>query len=268
MKLKVIPIKSWGASKLASHKQCPRRTQLRYAQHLCPLCFKGTVPYDGACSKCGRVPEKPPALARGIEMDEEISNFLNDKTSIHPERPRQFDHPKVNRLISDIAWDEDSTDVRVKAQISLGSNWQPLPRYTKGPWFWGELDVLVLRKKKAEVIDWKSGGIVKSGPDKGKVRESEEYQDQLEIYCVAVLCAHPEVQEVTAKLVFLDAKPPQDPVVPLKAGPIRRAALKGMMRKWEGRIQPLLTDTVFPPRPGWYCDFCDYSQRKGGPCEF
>jgi hypothetical protein len=89
----------------------------------------------------------------------------------------------------------------------------------------------------------------------------------LEIYGIAVLSAMPEVAEAKSSLVFLDARPPHNPMV---EGPkVTRKSLPVLQKKWEARVQPMLNDEVFAPRPGEpHCGWCDYSKAKGGPCKY
>ena len=36
--------------------------------------------------------------------------------------------------------------------------------------------------------------------------------------------------------------------------------------EWTARANVLMTATEFPRKPGKHCDWCSFSQRKGGPC--
>lgn len=259
MKLPVIPpIKTWNPTKLHSHDECPLRTGLRYSVKLCPLCFKGTVGFDKPCDKCKKVKAKPPALARGIEIDEAIAAYLGGSRAT-----QTADAPAVAVDVA-VSFKQTGTTLQTKHQISLSDKWEPLPKFTKGPWFWGELDVLLLnlKKKLARVVDWKTGGIDKRT---GAPREEQaKYTEQLEIYGAAVLATQPEVEKVEGQLVFVDTKPGRDPIV--TCPPILRKGFDKLKKKLEGRIKPMMSDTTFAPRPGYYCGWCDYSKDKGGPC--
>lgn len=265
MKLKVIAITGWSASSLFAYDKCPLQCQLRYAQHLCTLCFKGTVPYNATCSKCGKAPVKPAAMQRGIEIGDSIDRYIKDATGkgevLHPEAKS---HVVVSDLIRTLKGSYKRSlgeKVLSEVQIKLDKNWKPVGQYIKS-WVNGRLDVLLkLGAKGRKVIDWKSGGIDKKTR---QIRESPEYQEQLEIYSVLVLSADPKVQTVDSSLVFLDAPVNVNPEVTSPA--VHRKDLVKLQKKWEGRVKPLLSDTVFAPRPGWYCGWCDYSKEKGGPC--
>jgi hypothetical protein len=83
---------------------------------------------------------------------------------------------------------------------------------------------------------------------------------------VATLCAFPQLDAATARLVFLDTGPRYDPVVVRKAADLERTDLPKAQKFWEGKVKAMLSDRVFAPRPNEKCKFCDFSQRKGGPC--
>jgi hypothetical protein len=256
----VVPIKTWGATKIFAYEDCPRKAQLKYGAKLCPLCFKGTVGFDTPCTKCKKKQVKGVALQRGIDLDEAIAAHVLRRTE---DVIALAIHKGAQKIIQGLALDPTS-GVKIKHSISLGPDWKPLPKFTKGPWFWGELDVLRIKGKLATVIDWKSGGIDKKTQ---KIRPNEHYEDQLEIYQLAVLCALPDVERVDASLVFLDAPVACKPEI---ANPtVVRKMVAALKKKWEGRIKALFADDTFAPRPSDFaCRFCDYSKEKGGPCEF
>lgn len=267
MKLPVIPpLKTWNPTKLHSHDECPLRTGLRYSLKMCPLCFKGTVGFDSPCTVCKKKEKKAPALQRGIEIDTAISDVLDPVTR---DDARDITGlvaaPKAREAIVKMIEGTVHTVLLTKHQISLNDKWEPLPKFTKGPWFWGELDVLLknLKKKLAKVVDWKTGGLDKKT---GAVRAHPKYEEQLEIYGVAVLCTEPQIDKVEAQLVFVDATPPNNPIV--TAPTLFRKSLEKLKKKLEGRIKPMMSDTVFAPRPGYYCGWCSYQKSKGGPCPY
>ena len=262
--LPILPIVTWNPTKVFAYEECPQRTQWKYARKLCPLCFTGTVGFDAPCDTCGKKADKGPALQRGIDIDTALTaELVNPIAGVGKLKP--ISHTFPNTLVTEIVHEltHERLLVLPKHPISLDREWRVLPKFTKGPWFWGELDVLVLDKKKrhARVIDWKSGGIDKKT---GQPRENEHYQDQLEIYAIAVLCANPEVRVVDTSLVFVDAA--RSPEV--KGRTIRRKDLVKLKAKWVERLTPMFCDTVFAPRPGWGCRFCDYRNDRGGPCAY
>ena len=268
MKLKIIPMTGWSATKLFAWEQCPLRAQLQYAQNLCPICFAGRLAWEGPCDNCDETPEKPEPLARGIRIGAGIDGYIRGKEAKQGEEAKQ--HPFVADLIKSLrqAYRRGASKVCSELQIKLDKDWEPVGQYVKS-WVNGRLDVLwKLKAKHWRVIDWKTGGIDKSG----ELKQNDTYTDQLELYGVLTLSAFPEVKEVQSSLIFLDA--PMDTNPQISMAPINRDSLWKRRQQWEGRVRPMLTDTVFPPRPGWYCGWmrngerqgCPYEKRKGGPC--
>lgn len=41
-----------------------------------------------------------------------------------------------------------------------------------------------------------------------------------------------------------------------------------LKKDWERRTKPMLNDTSFVPRPGYYCGYCFFSKKKNGPCKY
>jgi hypothetical protein len=263
----IVPIVGWSPTKLAAYDECPFKTQLKYGQSLCPLCFKGAVPYEGPCNSCGKVPEKAPALKRGIELDDKITSWLSVMTGTGDRMKAGnlgvTEHPVVVKHLQALSRKQPKgTQVLVQESLVFTDSWLKVSQFTRGAWLRTKLDVLILAGEKATVLDWKSGGLTKTG----EVRPNEKYDDQLEIYQVCVMSAYPKVQKVDASLVFLDAKPPNHPVVTRPS--VDRGDLRKLQKKWEGRVVPLFADKTFAPRPGFYCGWCDYAHKKGGPCAY
>jgi hypothetical protein len=153
----------------------------------------------------------------------------------------------------------------VEHSVALDKDWKPINQYTKGAWFRGRFDVIqYLPQKVIAIFDWKAYGINKRT---GEIYVKSKYQDQLTIYCVAALSNRPDKVAARASLVFYDAGPRFDPVVPRSGGDILRTDLEDLRRYWAGKAAAMLADDVFAPRPGQpYCGYCDYSKEKGGPC--
>jgi hypothetical protein len=108
------------------------------------------------------------------------------------------------------------------------------------------------------VRDWKTG--------KFREEKNEEYLEQLELYALSALLLHEHIQEVRPDLVYLDVGvvyPPADaPLV------YTRADIPRLKKLWEKRVKPMLTDTVFAPRPNNLCKWCHFRKDNGGPCQY
>lgn len=274
-KLKVIPITGWSPTKLFSHEECAYRCQLQHALHLCPKCFRGTVPYEGACDACGAVPVKPAPLAKGIAQDVAMEAYLlpgkGPARGLSGEAFADTIHPVVLKMASEIKRAVRAGSAEVQKSLVFDSHWTPVSQFTKNAWLRIKLDVLRKFRAAVRVLDWKSGGIDKKT---NQIKENENYQKQLDIYSLGSLITNPGAGEASSCLVFTDAPLNVHPVVSGRT--ITRTEIKTEMKYWEGRVQPMLTDTVFAPRPGWYCGWnrdgerqgCPYEKQKGGPCVY
>jgi hypothetical protein len=260
---KFLPILGWSDSKLHLWEKCPLQCQLRSVLHLCVHCFRGSLPYgDGAlCPKCHRPHAVSPALQRGRSVDEVITKYLTGGVPIAKVYEEYRPHPTIPAALRDVRGVVKRARARVQFQVVLDSAWRTVSQFTKNAWLRCKLDVLVYLRPSLKVIDWKTGGIDKHS---GTIRESPEYDDQMDLYSVVALVAEPDFAAANSELVFLDAPPGVNPV--RRGKEIRRNNLERAKERWEARVKPMLSDRTFAPRPGWYCDYCDYSKTKGGPC--
>ena len=132
-------------------------------------------------------------------------------------------------------------------------------------WVRFKLDALLFANGVLKVVDWKSGAL--------KADSSSQYQNQLELYTLALLEALRQEPKwagsfgkdvkVTSELWFLDHQKP----VPSAGGPVGEAERSALRAKWQERVGRMLSDTIHAPTPSFKCKWCPF--RKGvGPCKF
>lgn len=279
MKLQIL---TWTPSRYAKWKECPAKVKFEDLLKTCPKCFKGRVSggYDGepvVCDTCDQAQPERVAMDRGNALDAALTLHVSQPTTkagtleklklvkdegAHSENlVEALRHPEIQRLVKNL---RKLKNVKTQESIVLDSSWQRISQFTKNAWGRLKLDVLRFSGKGAEVIDWKSGNIDKS---KGVIRERDEYHDSMRAYQLGVLSAFPLVQRCDATMAFLDAPPKLDnPFKSLKV--LERRDLPDAKEAWENKISPMLHDTIFAPRPGYYCSWCPFSGklRKGAPC--
>lgn len=263
-------IKSWSPSRLDKYDTCPQRFKWGEIEKKCGKCFKGRMMGEWGepqtCDACGVVEELPAPIVRGNVIDANITAYIRGETKkLLPECSR---HPKVLEEIKLLKKLFVKDAVKVQHSIVLDAGWKVVSKFTRGAWFRGTLDVLCFNGSgtEAQVIDWKSGGIDKRD---GSIRADKKYDDQLFAYTTAVLTAFPQVEYVTASLVFVDCGPRFDPIINKPEFDLRRRDLAEAQRTWEKRLRPMFADRSFLPTPGTEsCRFCPYKKEEGGPCKF
>jgi len=264
VKLPIVRIEGWSVSKLSSWEECPLRTQLYYAQSLCPICFKGKVMggFDSpkVCDTCGKTIEDK--FKHGNETGKALEEYVNGSSKKFPSVIR---NETVRALARKLREAHKNGKAVAEYSITLDNEWRPISKFTKNAYFRARFDVIqYLPQKVIAIFDWKAYGINKRS---GEIYVKSKYQDQLSIYCMAALSNRPDKLIARAGLVFYDAGPRFDPIVMRSAGDVLREDLKDMQRYWAGKAAAMLADDVFAPRPGDpYCGYCDYSKEKGGPC--
>lgn len=258
----------WSMTKLEDHEMCPLLAKLKHLDSLCTNCWKGRLMgYDPKkCDTCGKEAVKPEAWARGTEIGEAVNKYLLGKRKAPPPEVR---HEGTREFMKKLRGMVKKKEVFVEKSIVLDSKWKPVSQMTKDAWFRGKLDVLikVVKETWAEVVDWKTGGIDKN-TGAINMRKERKYDHQMGIYNTATLSAFPELQSVSAQLVFLDVGPRFSAKLAKPGLDVTRKTLAKHQKAWEQRVEPLLNDKTFSPRPGRYCDWCDYAKGRGGPCKF
>lgn len=275
MKLQIL---TWTPSRFAKWKECPAKVKYEDLLKTCPVCFKGRVSggFDGepvVCDTCDQPQPERPALDRGNRLDDALTLHVSKPTSAaethkklegkdkqeHAETLADaMRHPYVQKLAKEL---RKAKGVTLQESIVLDVRWQRVSQFTKNAWARLKLDVLRLKPKVAEVIDWKSGNI-----KSGEIREKDEYHDSMKMYQAGVLSCYPQA-EASATMVFLDAPPKLEN--PTKSLPVlKRKDLESMKGLIEQKITPMMNDTIFAPRPGYQCTWCNFGKTKGGPCSF
>jgi hypothetical protein len=257
-------ITSWSPSRLEKWETCARRAKYDIVDALCPKCFKGRLEgiwgQPRICKSCVTMEDIPDALARGTRLHTACEETLRHGKPSNPTP----ELARVKKILTKLRTAFKRGEVKIEQALVFDQAWRPVSKFTRGAWLRTALDVLVTSKGKATVIDWKSGGV---DSRTGEIRPNEKYDDQLNVYATAVLSADPEVEEVEAKLVFIDG--PEGRNVVESGGTATRKDLVKLQTKWSARARSMLSDTVFAPRPSdSACRFCPFSRAKGGPCAF
>lgn len=229
-------ITAWGPSRLAQYNECPAKAKYKHIDKL---------PDPGG-----------PAMERGNEIHRAAEAWIwGRETKLHDD----LKHAKVKKLLMQLKMAAGEKRVRTELELALNRQWQPCTWLDPETYVRIKMDAVLYSKDgtAAEVIDWKTGKAYTA-------EEKPEYVDQLFQYSVILLSAIPKLKRVDSRLVFTDAG--QEVVVP--EGKLMRADLVSGQKHWDMVAKPMLTDTLFQPKPGRGCAYCPYSQNKGGPCQY
>lgn len=93
----------------------------------------------------------------------------------------------------------------------------------------------------------------------GKKRDA--YEDQLSLYAVGGGLIYPKIKRIFTELWFLDSGEKVEREYDAANTPKLQA-------HWNKKVEPMLNDTRFAPKPSHECRWCPYSKSKGGPCKF
>lgn len=287
-------LKTFSPSMYKTFKQCERKTQYAYIEHLCTICFKGethrvtqeeversfallavppTPEYRAqrlqtvglyACKLCGQAEVKAPQLVRGSDYDDRITAFIRGQDLSKVGDLPEIRNTTARETILHLAGlGTDGGVVKVQERITLDAEWNASPDV--GRTITLILDALYLDEEEgyAQILDWKTGSLTKSGK-KLKSGALDQYIDQLEVYALGVLAKYPKINHVDTACYFLDADCGRSDS--LSYG--RDENYQHVKEQWTRRLLATMATEKFDPTSGYWCSWCSYSAAKGGPCVF
>jgi len=238
---------SWSFSRYSDYHMCPAKAKYKYLEKV----RTDEMIQRENDERSGKLPENP--LARGERVAKVTENYLKKKTRTLPSDiaalGREYKALREKQLTVEDSWGFDK-------------DWRPcgVTDWNRC-WLRVKIDInyieSIQRKDWLRIIDNKTG--------RYRLEKYEEYQEQLHLYGVAGLARMPTVVGVSAQLYYSD-----EGIVYPKDGPVvfERRELEMMKKVWEKKLKPFFNDRKFTPKPGYYCQWCDYSKKKGGPCKY
>ena len=260
MKLPTFSYSKWD--KHSGKMGCPRKMKFSMIDYLCTLCFKGPVPRDSkTCPHCNGEIVKSVALTGGLLFAQTVEAFIKGETEEFPEGVRNTS-ARAAIIKLKAARATNPARILVEPKFFFDKNWNPTHENQYGPNS-GGLDVLILDPETltAQIIDWKTGSVTEARKQLKKGVEGQ-YDEQLELYATMVFKVFPWVQEISTHIYYVSAVD----VGRTDRRTYVRADLPGMAAKWARRQQEVNGDKDFAPRIGFWCSFCDFAPKKGGPC--
>jgi hypothetical protein len=254
---------AWSPSRINDYDLCPRKSMYKHLWHLCSKCFQGEVKGGFGrpmrCTNCSASFEpqlgvRVSAADRGEQIHDAIRDYISGKSDVWYEEMNAVVH------ILD-KWREEYRNgtVRLEYELGLTDKWAATGFFDKDVWLRLKLDLVYFPRDAGEavVIDWKSGKYKSADEIKGS------YDDALNLYSVGVLSLALS-SATNSFLVFTD----YGEIVSRPKGNLSLMDLRHWQWFWEKRAEPLMNDTIFATNPGWHCRNCDFSNKRGGPCEF
>jgi hypothetical protein len=240
----------WSFSQWEAYNQCPAKWH-----------FKNVL----------KLPSSPPgpAAARGLDMhdrcDKYVANAIDVQTLRYGDPTMRFGGKKPAVIaekylpILDSYKDHPNGVRHSEYRMGMTNEFTLTSPNIPGVWCVGVLDAVrfggawtgpergqddgILR-----IAEWKSG------------TPKDTHADQRKLYALFGLRGwQPDVVEVTTYYLE-DTAPPERLVVK----PSAEEKLKDL---WRGRVEQMQKDKICAPRSGAYCQWCDYSRLKGGPCK-
>lgn len=202
----------------------------------CPLAFK--------LRYLDKSPEPPsPAMERGNKVHQAIAAYLTQKGEL----PTEIKLPFHLSLYAEMAAFPDKL---VEHQQGFTRQWNPTGWFSKDTWYRQVYDVALLYEDlTAEAVDHKTG------------KKYGSNAEQMELQALSLMCQFKPAIHVTTRLVYIDSGEEEIAEFPV-------AVKEGLKSKWEAKVAPMFSDTVFAPRPNEKCRFCHFAKSKAGLCRF
>lgn len=245
---KVIPIKpltSWSFSRYSDWRACPLKAKLKHIDKI----------------------SEPPnaAMQRGNDIHHMAENYVKGTL---PKLPKELALFKQDFADLRKRYKAKKEPMIVEDQWAFTKTWEET-RWNDwaGCWVRIKLDVAHYEGNVLYKTDWKTG--------KYSDYKVAEYNEQLELYALAsLLMSRREDVVVHPRIGWLDEGFYTSPTD--KAGnelSYTKDDQSRLMKEWNKRVTPMMSDTRFAPKPNATCKWCFYGQAgkaKGGPgiCQY
>ena len=219
-----------------------------------------------------KLPRQPPgpAAARGLDMHDRAEKYIKreidleecvhgDPTLMFGDKKPAVIHSKYIPIL-DAFRDHRGFAMHTERKGAFTRDWQltaPTDKFASAIVVLDAVRVGGDRYDKEDdhvgvcsVAEWKSG------------KPKDSHSEQRSLYA-AYAWKH-WVQPITRVTTYYleDTAPPQRLTVKSEEG------FENIRVKWQQRIDEMQTNSICAPRPGFHCNWCDYSKKKGGPCQF
>jgi hypothetical protein len=183
--------------------------------------------------------EESSAMIRGSRLHADCENYLKGDFTVVP-----WELTKVGKALDEMK----QRGAKSEETWLLNREWEPVNDPAEA-WIKSIVDVHWVEGNILQIIDFKSG------------KEYPEHRDQLELYGLSGLRMYPEVKRAEFKALYLDSNHTSN------EGAVIRDMLPYKQEAWTGRAIKIWEDKDFKATPSAKaCRFCNYNQKKDGPC--
>jgi len=236
------PAFRWSFSQWESYYTCPAKWSFRYRMKLPGL-------------------PAGPAAARGTAAHKRVDDYITGVNDSHidlylgptvamPGDPKPCPINRKYEAVIESFKNHENGDVGAEKKLGLDIAWMPHPTTSPFVSVVGVLDAYRYSNDKVlHIAEWKTG------------KPKETHPDQRSLYALFGLKYWlPDEVQVTTYYLENTAPPAR-----LRATPDSEGRL---IDKWQQRVEQMRGDIICAPRPGVYCNWCDYAKKRGGPCQF
>jgi RecB family exonuclease len=183
-----------------------------------------------------------PALDHGSAVHKGLEDFLRYPGFDVPKGT----HPKFVPMLENLL----AQDAKPEESWAFTEEWKPCGPWDKNVWVRGKFDSYYITDDSTLImIDFKTG----------QVRPMN--QEQLELYALMGFMKFPLVDKIITELWYVEEGTHL-------VMTYLRPELPGLLKRWNARCKPMMTDTTFRERPSALCGYCNFAKGGGGPCKF
>lgn len=225
----------WSFSQWENYNGCPARWHYKSV-----LKLPGTPP--------------GPAAARGLEMHDRASNYIEGKIDDLSPPSKIFGSKRPvlitdkYRAVLDQFRNHPNGDRWAERKMCFDVDWHATAPQSSNVWAIMILDAARCLNGVLHIGEWKSGS------------PKITHEDQRKAYAIAGLLRWYIDEVHVTTYYFEDTAPPEKLIV-------KGSATEKLKALWNGRVEQMQRDDICAPRPSESCRWCDYSRMKGGPCK-
>lgn len=228
-----MAITSWSHSKVVDFEKC---------KFLCWLKHDQKIPEPDRPLPPGKTEH---ANDRGTRIHNSAEAYVNGTGEFIREMSKFEDEFKKLRHLYDRGM------VSLEGEWGMDQNWEIAP--WKGAWLRAKVDALVMLSPiSAVVIDYKSGR---------RFGNEIKHAEQVQLYQLNTFLRHPELEEVTTELWYLDTDE-------IATHTFTRDQGLRFKRNWDQRGHRITSCDTWPANPNKFsCKWCGYGPWGTGHCE-